>query len=281
MLVSCNYHATDRSMSPVAVAVEAEQRGFAGLFLPEHTHIPASRETPPPNGEDELPEMYWRTFDPIVMLAAVAQATTTLRIGTSVSLPAQHDPIAYAKQIATLDVVSGGRLVLGVGFGWNREEMRAHGVDPRTRRAHVAEVIGCMRALWRDHEATFDGRFVSLAPSWAYPKPVQPGGPPVYVGGAAGPKLLDAVAAWGDGWMPIGGGGLKTAIPALRARAEAHGRDPATLRIAPMAVEPSPGKLEYYAELGVHEVGLRLPTGPADEVRRALDAYEPLLAGFR
>lgn len=277
MRLSLNYHATDRSMSPVAVAIEAEARGFHGLYLPEHTHIPASRETPPPNGEDELPEMYWRTFDPIVMLAAVAQATSSLVLGTSVLLPAQHDPVAFAKQIATLDVLAGGRVVLGVGYGWNREEMATHGVAYATRRARVHEALGVMRALWRDHEASFDGEFYALPPSWAYPKPVQPGGPRVLLGGQAGPRLFAAVAAHADGWMPIGAGGMSKALPQLRAQAEAHGRDPASLWIAPMAVEPTPGKLEHFASIGIDEVGLRLPTADADTVLRTLDAYTPLL----
>ena len=277
MRLSLNYHATDRSMSPVAVAIEAEARGFHGLYLPEHTHIPASRETPPPNGEDELPEMYWRTFDPIVMLAAVAQATSSLVLGTSVLLPAQHDPVAFAKQIATLDVLAGGRVVLGVGYGWNREEMATHGVAYETRRARVHEALGVMRALWRDHEGSFDGEFYALPPSWAYPKPVQPGGPRVLLGGQAGPRLFAAVAAHADGWMPIGAGGMSTALPRLRAQAEAQGRDPASLWIAPMAVEPTPGKLQHFATIGIDEVGLRLPTADADTVMRTLDAYAPLL----
>ncbi len=278
MLVSLNYHATDLSMSPIEVAVEAEARGFRGLYLPEHTHIPTSRETPPPNGEDELPEMYWRTFDPIVMLAAVARSTTTLRLGTSVVLPAQHDPVVFAKQLATLDVVSDGRLVLGIGYGWNREEMATHGVDYATRRERVREAVACMRALWRDHEASFEGRFHRLPPSLAYPKPRQAGGPPVLIGGAPGPKLFGAVAEWADGWMPIGGGGLRAALPDLRRRFEDNGRDPAALWVAPMAVEPTMEKLAYFVELGVHEVGLRLPTSGRDDVLRTLDSYAPFLA---
>jgi probable F420-dependent oxidoreductase len=277
MLLSLNYHATDQSMSPVALAVEAEARGFHGLYLPEHTHIPASRETPAPNGEAELPEMYWRTFDPFVMLAAVAQATTGLVVGTSVALPAQHDPVSLAKQVATLDVISGGRVVLGVGFGWNREEMATHGVVFASRREQVAEAVQCMRALWTEHEASFTGRHYRLEPSWAYPKPVQAGGPPVVLGGAAGPKLFAAIAEWGDGWMPIGAGGLARTLPDLRLAVEAAGRDPDALRIAPMAVEPTLEKLDYYRTLGITEVGLRLPTAPRDEVLATLDAYAAYL----
>ena len=277
MLISCNYHATDQSMSPIDLAVEAEARGFHGLYLPEHTHIPASRETPAPTGDAELAEMYWRTFDPFVMLAAVAQATTTLVIGTSVALPAQHDPVTLAKQVATLDVISAGRLVLGVGFGWNREEMQTHRVAFATRREQVGEAIACMRSLWKDHEASFHGRHYELAPSWAYPKPVQPGGPPVMLGGGAGPKLFAAIVAWGDGWMPIGAGGLARSLPLLREAMHAAGRDPSLLRIAPMAVEPTRDKLDYFASIGITELGLRLPTAGRDDVLRRLDAYTAFL----
>jgi probable F420-dependent oxidoreductase len=277
MWKSLNYHATDLSMSPIEVAVEAEARGFAALYLPEHTHIPTSRLTPAPNGEDELPEMYWRTFDPLGMLSAIAAVTTRLRIGTSVSLPAQHDPVAMAKQIATLDVVSGGRFSLGVGFGWNREEMATHGVVFATRREQVREAVLCMRSLWNDDVASFAGSFYRLEPSRAYPKPVQPRGPKVLIGGAAGPKMFAAIAEWGDGWMPIGAGGLATALPMLRSAAEHAGRDPAELWIAPMAVIPTAEKLDYYASLGIDEVGLRLPTAGRDDVLRTLDEYAAFL----
>jgi probable F420-dependent oxidoreductase len=274
MKVSLNYHATDRSMDPIELAREAEARGFHGLYLPEHTHIPASRQTPAPNGEEELPEMYWRTFDPYVMLAAIAATTSTLVLGTSVALPAQHDPVALAKQIATLDVISGGRIVLGVGYGWNREEMATHGVAYGSRRAMVREAVLLMRELWRNHEASFSGEFYDLEPSWAYPKPVQAGGPPVVLGGAAGPKLFASIAEWGDGWMPIGAGGMSRALPLLAAAMEDAGRDPAALRIAPMAVEPTKEKIEYYQTLGISEVGMRLPTAGRDEVMATLDQYE-------
>jgi probable F420-dependent oxidoreductase len=275
--LSLNYHATDTSMDPIEVAIEAEARGFHGLYLPEHTHIPASRATPAPSGEAELPEMYWRTFDPYVMFAAIAARTSTLVIGTSVALPAQHDPITLAKQIATLDVIANGRFVLGVGYGWNREEMATHGIEFATRRERVREAVACMRALWTEHEASYAGDFYRLEPSWAYPKPVQPSGPPVLIGGAAGPKLFAAIAQWADGWMPIGAGGLSRNLPVLRQAVTDAGRDPDTMRIAPMAVEPTAEKLDYYRTVGITEVGLRLPSGDRDSVRRALDDYAAFL----
>jgi alkanesulfonate monooxygenase SsuD/methylene tetrahydromethanopterin reductase-like flavin-dependent oxidoreductase (luciferase family) len=186
--------------------------------------------------------------------------------------------VTLAKQIATLDVISGGRFVFGVGYGWNREEMATHGVDYRTRRDRVHEAIACMRALWTDHEASYAGEWYRLEPSWAYPKPRQPGGPPVLFGGAAGPKLFAAIAAYGDGWMPIGAAGLSRSLPALRDAMSAAGRDFGTLRIAPMAVEPTREKLDYFATLGITEVGLRLPTAGRDEVMATLDAYSAYLS---
>lgn len=272
--------ATDRSMPPAELAREAEARGFASLFVPEHTHIPVSRETPAPTGDETLPEEYARTLDPWVALASAASATTRIRLGTGVALVAQHDPIALAKTIATLDHLSGGRVVLGVGFGWNREEMRDHGVDFATRRERVRETVLAMRALWANDEAGYAGEFVRFAPSWQWPKPRQPrspldpnGRPRILLGGGAGPKLFAHLAEWADGWMPIGGAGMKQALPELRRRFEERGRDPASLHVVPMGVLPDAAKLAYYASLGVTEAVLRLPSAPRDRVLPVLDAY--------
>jgi alkanesulfonate monooxygenase SsuD/methylene tetrahydromethanopterin reductase-like flavin-dependent oxidoreductase (luciferase family) len=169
---------------------------------------------------------------------------------------------------------------VGVGFGWNREEMRDHGVDFARRREHVREVVLAMQALWADEEAGFAGEFVRFAPSWQWPKPVQRrsspdrrAGPPVLLGGGAGPKLFAHLAEWADGWMPIGGAGLREALPALRRAFEERGRDPATLQVVPMGVLPDRAKLDYYASLGVTEAVLRLPSAPRDVVMPVLDAY--------
>ncbi|HSJ95621.1 MAG TPA: LLM class F420-dependent oxidoreductase [Myxococcota bacterium] len=271
--------ATDRSMAPADVAREAEARGFASLFVPEHTHIPVSRETPPPTGDEQLADEYRRTLDPWVALATAAAVTTRIRLGSGVALVAQHDPIALAKTVATLDHLSGGRAVLGVGFGWNREEMRDHGVDFARRRERVRETVLAMQALWSREEASFAGEFVRFAPSWQWPKPVQrsPGDaqprPPVLLGGGAGPKLFAHLAEWADGWMPIGGAGLKQALPELRRLFAERGRDPATLHVVPMGVLPDRAKLDYYASLGVTEAVLRLPSAPRDVVLPVLDQY--------
>ncbi len=273
MRIGITIFATDRSMSPLELAREAEARGFHSLYLPEHTHIPVSRRTPPPTGEAELPEEYRRTLDPFVTLAAAAAVTERIRLGTGIALVAQHDPINLAKQVATLDWLSGGRVVLGIGFGWNREEMQDHGVDPRRRRALVREKVLAMQALWSQEVAEYQGEWVRFEPSWAWPKPLQQPHPPLLIGGAAGPTLFAHVAEYADGWMPVGGSGLKQALPRLRHAFEERGRDPDALRVVPMGVVPDPGKLAYYAELGVSETVLRVPSAPRDAVLPVLDDY--------
>jgi probable F420-dependent oxidoreductase len=269
--------ATDRSMTVPALAREAEARGFTSLFLPEHTHIPTSRRTPPPTGEAELADEYKRTVDPFVALAAAAAVTERIRLGPGICLVAQREPIVTAKAIATLDQLSGGRVELGVGFGWNREEMADHGVEPTERRAVAREHVLAMQALWREDVASFAGEHVRFEPSWSWPKPSQAGGPPVLVGGAAGPTLFAHVAEYGDGWLPIGGAGIRDALPALHAAADAAGRDPAELRVVPFGTTPDEGKLEYYASLGIDEVVLRLPPASADRVLPLLDRYAELV----
>src|SRR5262245_18653038 len=203
--------ATDVSISVHELAREAEARGLQSLYIPEHTHIPTSRRTPPPTGDEVLAEEYKRTVDPFVALAAAATVTDTIRLGTGIALVAQREPIVTAKAVATLDHISGGRFDFGIGFGWNHDEMEQHRVDPATRRALTREHVLLMKALWADDVATYDGEIVRLEPSWSWPKPVQRGGPPVLIGGAAGPKLFAHIAEYGDGWIPIGGGGVHAA----------------------------------------------------------------------
>ncbi|MFB4423726.1 LLM class F420-dependent oxidoreductase [Streptomyces sp. QL37] len=277
MRIATTIFLTDETITPVRLARELEQRGFAGLYLPEHTHIPVSRETPYPAG-GELPPEYGRTLDPFVALGQAAAVTERLALGTGITLIAQHDPIDLAKQAATLDHLSGGRFTLGVGFGWNVEEAADHGVEWSTRRALGSERLALMRALWADEPTAYEGEFGSVRASHAYPKPVQAprgpvNGPRTLIGGAAGPKLFARIAQDADGWLPIGGRGLSESVPKLRAAWEEAGRDPEQLQVVPYAVRPSPGKLAYYADLGVDEVVLQLPPAGEAEVLRALDAY--------
>ena len=269
--------ATDRTIGMARLAREVEDRGFDSLYLPEHTHIPISRLTPPPTGAAELPEEYKRTLDPFVALAAAAAVTERIRLGTGIALPAQREPIVTAKAVATLDHVSGGRVVLGVGFGWNEDELADHGVTMAERRDVARETVLAMQALWTKEVASFDGVHVHLSPSWSWPKPVH-GHLPVLVGGAPGPKLFSHIADYADGWMPIGGPGLATAIPELRRVVSEAGRDPATLEIVPFGSLPDPGKLEHFESIGVTECVFRIPSAEADVVLPILDEWAELIS---
>ncbi|MET7453796.1 LLM class F420-dependent oxidoreductase [Streptomyces sp. NPDC005574] len=281
MRISVTIFLTDETITPTRLARELEQRGFAGLYLPEHTHIPVERTSPYPAG-GELPPEYGRTLDPFVALGQAAAVTEDLGLGTGITLVAQHDPIDLAKQIATLDHLSGGRFTLGLGFGWNVEEADDHGVEWRTRRELVRDRMGLMRALWSDEPTPYEGEFGSVRASTAYPKPVRKPrgpvlGPRTLVGGAAGPKLFSHICEYADGWLPIGGRGLSESLPVLRAAWADAGRDPAGLQIVPYAVQPSPGKLAHYAELGIEETVVQLPPAGEAEVLGLLDAYAPFI----
>ncbi|GAB2936486.1 LLM class F420-dependent oxidoreductase [Streptomyces heilongjiangensis] len=277
MRIAVTIFLTDETITPTRLARELEHRGFAGLYLPEHTHIPVERTTPYPAG-GELPREYGRTLDPFVALGQAAAVTERLGLGTGITLVAQHDPIDLAKQIATVDHLSGGRLTLGLGYGWNVEEAADHGVEWRTRRDLVRDRMALMRALWAEEPTAYEGEFGSVRASHAYPKPVQkPRGPVVgprtLIGGAAGPKLFAHISAYADGWLPIGGRGLGEALPVLRAAWADAGRDPAALQVVPYAVQPSAGKLAYYAELGIEEAVVQLPPAGEAEVLALLDRY--------
>ncbi|MBO7939119.1 LLM class F420-dependent oxidoreductase [Streptomyces antibioticus] len=281
MRIAVTIFLTDETITPVRLARELEQRGFAGLYLPEHTHIPAERTTPYPAG-GELPPEYGRTLDPFVALGQAAAVTETLGLGTGITLVAQHDPIDLAKQIATLDHLSGGRFTLGLGYGWNVEEAADHGVDWPTRRELVRDRMGLMRALWSEEPTAYDGPYARVRASHAHPKPAQkPRGPVVgprtLIGGAAGPKLFTHICEYADGWLPIGGRGLSESVPALRSAWTDAGRDPSALQIVPYAVLPSAGKLAHYADLGIEEVVLQLPPAGESEVLRVLDDLAPFV----
>ena len=268
--------ATDQSMDVVALAREVEARGFDSLYLPEHTHIPVSRRTPPPTGEAELPENYKRTLDPLVALAAAAAVTERITLGTGIALPAQREPIVTAKALATLDLLAPGRVVFGVGFGWNEDELADHGVAMADRRAVTREHVLAMQALWRDDTASFHGDHVTIEPSWSWPKPAS-GAVPVLIGGGSGPKLFAHIAEYAQGWIPVGGAGLSRAIPELQRVVTEAGRDPSTLQIVPFGSLPDPGKLEHFATIGVTECVFRVPSAGADVVLPILDEWAALI----
>ena len=266
---------TDYSIQPVELALAVEERGLDSLFFPEHTHIPTSRKTPFPGG-GELPKHYSHTHDPFVAFGACAAVTTRIRLGTGICLVIQRDPITLAKEIATLDRLSNGRFVLGIGAGWNREEMQNHGADYVNRWALVREKILAMKAIWTQDEAEFHGKFVNFDPLWSYPKPAQRRGPPVWIG-ANSKWVFDRIAEYGDGWMPIGGLGSGN-MDRLKAACEARGRKVSDITLAlfgaPTAIESLRGRIEQ----GFDELIFNVESEPADAVLPKLDQIAKLVA---
>ncbi|MCP3974016.1 MAG: LLM class F420-dependent oxidoreductase [bacterium] len=221
-------------MQPIQFGEAAEEAGFESIWFAEHSHIPVSRRTPwgGREGAPPLPEQYWRTHDSVVALAAIAARTSSIRLGTGISLLAQHDPIWMAKQIASLDVISGGRAIFGIGYGWNVEEIESHGVDPSRRRAIVREKALAIREIWTNAEASFVGDHVNFEPMWSWPKPLQKPYPPIVIGGKATPVTFRHIVEYGDGWMPLYGRyPIMDHVEHLRAQADAAGRDPASLEV--------------------------------------------------
>ena len=260
---------TDEAMAPDELARLAEEAGFESLFFPEHTHIPASRETPWPGG-DELPREYSRTHDPFVALTAAAGATERLRLGTGICLVIERDPIVCAKEVASLDRLSAGRFIFGVGAGWNLEEMRNHGTDPATRFSLMRERVEAMKAIWTQDEATYQGRHVRFERIWCWPKPLQRPHPPVLIGGG-GPHVLDRVLAYGDGWYPIARQDdevLLGRIAELRRRAAEIGRD---VSVTISAAPARPERLARYAEAGVERCVFYARPAGRDQVERRVE----------
>jgi probable F420-dependent oxidoreductase len=271
---------TDTTIGAVELGRAAEERGFESLWFPEHSHIPTSRVTPwgGRKGAPELPEFYWRTYDQFVALAAVAATTERIKLGTGICLVAQRDPIWLAKQVASLDQISDGRFLFGIGYGWNQEELAHHGVRYADRRDRLRESMLAMKELWTRDEASFDGQHVSFSPSWAWPKPHQQPHPPVILGGDAGPRTAQHIAEFCDGWMPIGARhALEPGLAEIRKACEQHDRDPDSVHIGVFGAKPDAATLESLAELGVQRAALTLPQSDRDEVLATLDRYAELL----
>ena len=270
---------TDYAIGPAELARAVEERGFESLFFPEHTHIPTSRRTPWPGGA-ELPREYSHTLDPFVASTAAAVATERLRIGTGICLVIERDPITLAKEVASLDFISGGRFLFGIGGGWNLEEMENHGTDPDRRWKLLRERIQAMKAIWTEDEAEFHGRFVDFDPVWSWPKPVQKPHPPIVVGGS-GPHTLQRVVEYGDGWMPILGrdqAPLSERIAELNRLAAEAGRG--DIPVSVYGAPTRPEVIEHYAEIGVERCVFFLPPAPAAEVLPLLDRHAELAKSF-
>ncbi len=268
------YFATHDGIGPAQLARLLEEHGQTSLLLAEHTHIPASRETPFPNG-GPIPRKYARTYDLFVALTAAAVVTTRLRIGSGICLVNQRDAIITAKEVASIDHLSGGRFDFGVGAGWNREEMRHHGVDPRTRMALMQERIEAMKEIWTNEEATYHGQLVSFDGVVSYPKPAQRPYPPILVGGH-GPKVLDRVLAFGDAWLPnySPDAELTDRIAELFARADRP------VEVHMLGMPSDPAAIERVHAAGVRRAAPWLPSGGRSHVERALERWEAAIAQF-
>jgi probable F420-dependent oxidoreductase len=269
--------ATDYAIRIDELAREAEQRGFESLFVPEHTHIPASRRTPFPGGT-ELPKEYSHTHDPFVSLMLAAAVTKKLRIGTGICLIIERDTITTAKSVASLDMLSNGRFELGIGAGWNAEEMENHGTEFKTRFKRMREQVLAMKQIWTKDEAEYHGQFVSFDKIWAWPKPTQKPNPPVLLGGESG-HTLQRVVDFCEGWFPRGRSPevILAGIKDLKQRAEKAGRDFKSISISVFGAKPEKATLDSYAAGGVTRAILRLPSEGRDKILPLLDEYAKLL----
>ena len=278
MHIGAMIFATDYSIRTDELAIAMEERGFESLFLPEHTHIPTSRKSAWAGGPD-LPKDYWHTHDPFVGLAYAAAVTKKLKLGTGICLLAQREPIVTAKSVASLDMMSGGRFIFGIGGGWNVEEMEDHGVQYKTRFAQMRENVLAMKALWTQEEAAFHGDFVNFDDCWAYPKPAQDPHPPIILGGETD-YTLRRIVEYGDGWLPRARHGFDAAenMARLARMAEAGGRDASEFSVSVFGAPDDKAMLDGWAEAGVTRALLTLPSEPRDDALRRLDRYAAVLS---
>jgi probable F420-dependent oxidoreductase len=264
---------TDYSMSAPELARALEERGFESVWAPEHSHIPLSRKTPFPGGGD-LPKPYYDAMDPFVVLAAAAQATKTIKIGTGVALIQQRDTIQTAKLVASIDQASQGRFLFGVGGGWNQDEMEDHGTVYATRFKRVRESIEAMKEIWTKEKAEYHGEFVNFDPMIARPKPVQKPHPPIHVGGAF-PHGARRAIRYGDGWIP--GGDIREVLPKFREMAREAGRDPAGIEITSFATGEDVDRVKRLNEMGVARVVPMFPPEKADKVLPIVDRWAKIM----
>jgi probable F420-dependent oxidoreductase len=271
MQIGISNFPTDYSISAVELAGALEERGFDSLWVVEHTHIPASRRTPYPMGGD-LPSIYWEAYEPFTFLAQAAAVTENLKIGTGICLVPEHHPITLAKRVASLDSLSGGRFLFGVGAGWNAEELENHGVEYQKRWAVLREHVLAMKACWTEKNAEFHGEFVDFDPVWVEPKPVSSPHPPVYMG-AQSTWAVKRIVEYANGWFPVGTPDLPERVRQLDDACAAAGRDRSEIDISVLSMPDSPDALAALAELGASRVVVSLPTVGRDEALAVLDNY--------
>lgn len=269
---------TDKTIQPVELAQAVESRGLDSLYLPEHTHIPIGSKSPFMEGD--IPEFYKRTHDPFVALAACAAVTERITLATGICLVTERDPITLAKEIASLDVISNGRVLLGVGAGWNKEELEHHGGKFEDRWRSLRERILAMKTIWTEEEASFSGEFVNFDPMWSYPKPIQKGGPKIWIG-ANSKWVPDRVADYADGWMPIRGRPGGGSIEMLRAACEKRGRDFNEIDLAMFFAPLDEGQISEALEEGYSEMIFPIPSDGRDTVLAKLDEIAAFSAKIR
>jgi probable F420-dependent oxidoreductase len=277
MHVGLTMFPTDYSIAPHELAVEAEARGYESLWLPEHSHIPTSRKSPWPGG-GELPKYYAESYDPFLSLAAAAVVTKKIKLGTGICLVIERDPIHLAKEVSTVDRLSGGRFLFGIGGGWNEEEMANHGTAFKTRFKLMRERIEAMKQIWTKSTASFDSEFVKFEPLMQWPKPVQKPHPPIIVGGAF-PHAARRAIAYGDGWIPIGGRSqdVLEVLPQFRQMAKDAGRDPKSLSVDIFAPPKDLDVLKRYRDAGVDRAVLMVSPKPRDAILPMLDEGAALM----
>lgn len=281
MKIGLMMFATEYAIRVDELARAAEERGFESLWLPEHTHIPASRKSPWPGGP-ELPREYWHTHDLFVALSYAAAATTRLRVASGICLLIERDTITTAKAVATLDSLSGGRFLFGIGAGWNAEEMEHHGTEFKTRWRKLREQVAALKHIWTEDEPAFGGEFVKFDPIWSWPKPTQRPHPPILLGGHS-PQTLQRVVDYCDGWMPIAARaeGLEQHLKTLRHLAMKRGRSPESISLSIYGAPADADRLAGFRDLGAERCILPLPSRSREEILPRLDEYAALVARFK
>ncbi len=280
MKIGISMFVTDTSISPGELGAAVEARGFESLWMPEHTHIPVSRKSPW-GGGPELPDHYKQTLEPFMSLTAAAMTTKHIKLATGICLVVERDPIHTAKQVASIDYLSGGRFIFGIGGGWNAEEMASHGTDFKTRFELMRERIEAMKAIWTNDVAEYHGKFVDFEPMWCWPKPVQKPYPPILLGGAF-PYGARRAIEYGDGWMPIGGRDQDPLEIGRRFRqmVAESGRDPASVPMSVYGPRHELDQLRALRDAGMDRAVLAMATAPRDAALKKLDELADLVAGL-